>query len=90
MNSVSPGHPQLVPVPIPDSVAMLIGTSIPLPVLQAEIDAFGEVREIRRLRPLGCDEDRQDFETALGRLARANKVLAACSPKLVVTPGSAA
>jgi hypothetical protein len=31
---------QLPKVPVPDAVAMMIGTSIPLPVLQAEVDAF--------------------------------------------------
>ncbi|MET9727723.1 hypothetical protein [Streptomyces zaomyceticus] len=77
-------------VPVPDVVAALIGTSIPLHVLQAEIDAVGELREIYRLRPLASDEDRQDYEAAAGRLARANKKLAAYNPKLVVTPGSAA
>ena len=84
MSRVSQTHPQLVPVPVPDAVAMMIGTSIPLPVLQAEIDAFGEAREIRRLRPLDSAEDRQDFEDALGRLARANKTLGAYSPRLIV------
>ena len=77
-------HHDLVPVPIPDAVAMPIGTSIPLHVLQAEIDAVGEVREIRRLRPLGSDEDRQDYEAAASRLARANKTLAKFDPRLIV------
>ncbi|WP_328941588.1 hypothetical protein OG259_07895 [Streptomyces sp. NBC_00250] len=84
MSRVSQTHPQLVPVPIPDAVATLIGLSLPRPVLQAEIDAFGEVREIRRLRPLNSAEDRQDFEAALGRLARANKTLGAYGPRLIV------
>jgi hypothetical protein len=75
---------QLPKVPVPDAVAMMIGTSIPLPVLQAEVDAFGEAREIRRLRPLDTAEDRQDFEAALSRLARANKTLAKHDPRLIV------
>lgn len=77
-------------VPVPDAVALLIGQQIPKRVLDAEIDAVGELREIYRLRPLASDEDRQDYEAAVGRLARANKTLAAYNPKLVVTPGSAA
>ena len=84
MSRFNQTHPELVPVPVPDAVAMMIGTSIPLHVLQAEIDAVGEVREIRRLRPLASDEDRQDCEAAVGRLARANKTLAAYNPKLIV------
>ncbi|WP_327160481.1 hypothetical protein [Streptomyces zaomyceticus] len=75
---------QLPKVPVPDAVAMMIGTSIPRHVLEAEIDAFGEAREIRRLRPLDSDEDRQDLEDALGRLARANKTLGAYNPLLIV------
>ncbi|MBX9425491.1 hypothetical protein [Streptomyces lateritius] len=62
----------------------MIGTAIPLHVLQAEVDADAEVREIGRLRPLAHDEDRQDFEAGLGRLARANKTLAAHHPAFVV------
>jgi hypothetical protein len=79
---------QLPTVPIPDAVATMIGLSLPRPVLQAEIDAFGEAREIHRLCPLDSAEDRQDFEAALGRMARANKTLGAYNPLLIV--GSAA
>lgn len=75
---------QLPSVPIPDAVAALIGATIPLHVLQAEVDADRDVREIGRLRPLDSAEDQQDFEDALGRLARANKTLAKYSPKLIV------
>ncbi|MEU2236114.1 hypothetical protein [Streptomyces vietnamensis] len=76
-------HHQLVPVPIPDRVAQLIGTTIPLPVLQAEMDATFEVADICRYRPLASDEDRADREAALARLARLNKTLAKHHPKLV-------
>lgn len=77
-------HPQLVPVPVPDRVAQMIGTAIPLDILQAEVDADGEAREIGRLRPLDSDEDRQDFEAALSRLALKNKLLGAYNPGLIV------
>ena len=79
-------HPQLVPVPIPDRVAAMIGGTIPIDVLQAEVDADTEVREVLRFRPLNCDEDRQDFEAALGRLAAKNKILGKHHPWLVIGP----
>ncbi|MGW1492624.1 hypothetical protein [Streptomyces sp. NPDC002402] len=76
----------LIPVPIPDRVAALIGGNIPIDVMQAEVDAVAEAREIGRLRPLASDEDRADRELAIGRLAAANKILAAYSPRLILTP----
>lgn len=71
-------------VPIPDKVASQIGSCIPLPVLQAEMDATFEAADILRYRPLASDEDRADRETALARLASHNKTLAKYNPKLVV------
>lgn len=90
MSRFSHVHPQLVPVPIPDRVASLIGGAIPIDVLQAEIDADTELREIRRLRPLACDEDRADREDAIGRLAAKNKILGKYSPRLVIGPNEVA
>ncbi|GGZ22681.1 hypothetical protein [Streptomyces nitrosporeus] len=78
----------LVPVPIPDRVAALIGSCTPPHVLRAEFEAVCAAREVRRFRgPLLCVEDRADREQALSDLARANKVLAAHHPALPVRPG---
>ncbi|MEU4129561.1 hypothetical protein [Streptomyces wuyuanensis] len=77
----------LVPVPIPDGVAALIGSCMPLGVLQAEIDAECAAREAMRFRAPLCGEDQADREHALAALARANKILAAYNPGLVVRPG---
>ncbi|MFD3993933.1 MULTISPECIES: hypothetical protein [unclassified Streptomyces] len=77
---------RLVPVPIPDRVAALIGSCLPLHVLQAEIDADCAAREVYRFRGPLCAEDRADRENALAALARANKILAKHHPKLPVTP----
>ncbi|MER7044897.1 MULTISPECIES: hypothetical protein [Streptomyces] len=76
----------LVPVPIPDRVAVLIGSCMPLRVLRAEIEADCAVREVHRFRGPLCHEDRADREQALAALARANKVLAAYNPGLVIGP----
>ncbi|WP_103532868.1 hypothetical protein [Streptomyces sp. SM11] len=79
----------LVPVPIPDRVAALIGSCTPPHILRAEFDAGCAAREIRRFRgPLLGIEDQADREQALSDLARANKVLAAHHPWLTVLPGS--
>ncbi|MFI1014995.1 hypothetical protein [Streptomyces sp. NPDC020965] len=75
----------LVPVPIPDRVAALIGSCMPVHVLRAEIEAECAVREMRRFRGPLCAEDRADREHALAVLARANKVLAAYNPRLMVS-----
>ena len=81
--------PQL-PVPIPDRIAALIGSRIPIHVLQAEVDAESASREVRRFRPsfgaLLDDEDRADRDAALSELAAANKILAAHHPRLILTP----
>lgn len=75
------------PVPVPDRVAEMIGATIPPHILAAERaseNAAGIVRLCRT--PL----TREARELALADLARANKVLARFSPKLVLTPGGAA
>ncbi|WP_299534733.1 hypothetical protein [uncultured Streptomyces sp.] len=75
----------LVPVPIPDSVAALIGSCLPEHILRAEVDAACAEREILRFRgPRLGIEDQADREQALSDLARANKVLAAHHPRLTV------
>ncbi|WP_406281995.1 hypothetical protein [Streptomyces sp. NBC_00209] len=79
----------LVPVPIPDRIAALIGACTPAHILHAELDADCAAREVRRFRgPRLGIEDQADREFALSELARANKVLAAHHPRLVVRPGS--
>ncbi|MGW2559319.1 hypothetical protein ACWCXB_08755 [Streptomyces sp. NPDC001514] len=77
----------LVPVPIPDRVAALIGSCMPLGILQAELDAECAAREARLFRAPFCSEDQADREHALAALARANKVLAAYNPGLVLRHG---
>ncbi|MFH8926332.1 hypothetical protein ACH4D4_04685 [Streptomyces pristinaespiralis] len=47
----------------------------PQALLEASWLADDAEREFRRLRPLTSDEDRQDFETAAGMFAAADKVL---------------
>ncbi|MER5849470.1 hypothetical protein ABT126_21030 [Streptomyces sp. NPDC002012] len=79
----------LVPVPIPDRVAALIGSCIPPHIVEAEFDAECAAREVRRFRgPRLCVEDEADREQSLAALARANKILAAHHPRLPVRPGS--
>lgn len=78
-------------VPIPDSVAALIGSCMPLHILQAEIDVDAEAREFGRFHtPLGTaqfdNEDRADRELTQSRIAAANKVLAAYNPLLILRP----
>ena len=74
----------LVPVPIPDSVAVLIGRQMPKPVIEAEIAAENAAYCIRLCRTPLTAEAR---EYALADLARANKVLAAYNPRLMVKAG---
>ncbi|MBT2392381.1 MULTISPECIES: hypothetical protein [Streptomyces] len=76
----------LIPVPIPDGVAALIGSCMPIDVLQAEVDAECAAREIYRFRGPLCAEDRADREHALSALALANKALAAYNPLLILKP----
>lgn len=71
----------------------MIGGCIPVHILQAEIAAECAKREALHYRPsfgaLLDDEDRADREYALADLARANKVLAAYDPRLMVRAGGA-
>jgi hypothetical protein len=76
-------------VPIPDRIAALIGSCMPIHILQAEIDVECAAREVRNFRPLSYSEDRADRESALSRLAAANKLLAAYNPLLILKPGRA-
>lgn len=74
----------------PDAVTDLIGGCMPASVLHAEIKAECTKREVLRFRaPLGTalldNDDRADREYALADLARANKILAAYNPGLIVT-----
>ncbi|MFJ5785399.1 hypothetical protein [Streptomyces hydrogenans] len=77
-------------VPVPPRVVELVLDTLPEDACQAAMEAEGAVREIGRLRPLASDEDWADREAELGRLAAANKVLAAHHPWLIVTPGERA
>ncbi|WP_173261166.1 hypothetical protein [Streptomyces pacificus] len=76
-------------VPVPDIVSALIGDCMPKHVLDAELDSVMAAREVGRFRPLDFDDDRADRERELSRLARANKVLAAYDPGLIVRSGGA-
>jgi hypothetical protein len=81
-------------VPIPDHIAALVGSCMPLHVLQAEVDVDSEAREFARFRaPSGIaqfdSEDQADREAAMSRIRVANKVLAAYSPRLILKPGGA-
>lgn len=67
--------PSPVPVPIPEAVGVFKARLAPQSLLEASWLADDAEREIGRLRPLGSDEDRQDFETALAMFAKADKVL---------------
>ncbi|MEU8525310.1 hypothetical protein AB0C77_06855 [Streptomyces sp. NPDC048629] len=87
MSRVSTIHPELVPVPVPDAVAVLIGSQIPERVLRAEVEATNQAFNVGLCRSSRFAEAR---EYALGDLARANKVLAAYDPRLVVTPKAVA
>jgi hypothetical protein len=72
----------------------MIGGCMPAHILQTEIDAECAKREALHYRPsfgaLLDAEDRTDREYALAGLARANKVLAAYDPRLMVRAGGAA
>jgi hypothetical protein len=64
----------------------MIGGCMPVHVLQAEIDAESAAYNVRLCRGPQYREARED---ALSRLARANKVLAAYDPRLMVRAGGA-
>ncbi|MET9956685.1 hypothetical protein ABZ135_34775 [Streptomyces sp. NPDC006339] len=83
MSRFNHAHLDLVPVPIPDAVAVLIGSQVPEHVLRAEVEATNQAYNVSLCRKPEYAEAR---EYALGDLARANKTLAAYNPKLVVTP----
>ena len=74
----------LVPVPIPDSVAVLIGSQIPKAVLDAEVAATNAAYCIRLCRTPMTAEAR---EYALADPALNNKILAAYNPGLVLKAG---
>ncbi|MER5461602.1 hypothetical protein ABT010_13130 [Streptomyces sp. NPDC002668] len=74
-------------VPIPDSVAGLIGACMPTAVLQAEVDAVDAAITVSRCRTPFTREAR---ELALSELALNNKILAAYNPRLIVTSRGAA
>lgn len=76
-----------VPVPIPDRVAVLIGDCIPERILQAEIAAEAAAYSVRVCRTRFTRVAR---EYALADLARANKVLAAYNPGMILRPTRAA
>lgn len=68
---------------------------MPASVLHAEIEAECTKREVLRFHaPLGTalldNDDRADRERELARMARANKVVAAYDPRLIVTPKAVA
>jgi hypothetical protein len=73
-----------IPVPIPDAVAILIGDCIPEHVLRAEVEAENQAYNVRLCRG---PQYRKAREYALADLARANKVLAAYDPRLMVKAG---
>lgn len=84
MIRVSPLHPSVVPVPVPDAVALLIGSQVPAAVLHAEMIAVDAAACVTACRG---EQYREAREYNLGRLAAANKTLAAYNPRLVVRPG---
>lgn len=86
MIRVSPTHPELVPVPVPDAVALLIGSQVPAAVLHAEMTAVDAAACLTACRG---EQYRAAREYNLSRLAGANKVLATYDPRLVVRPGGA-
>ncbi|GHG15492.1 hypothetical protein [Streptomyces filamentosus] len=77
---------RLASVPMPHRVAEMVLAAMPEPVCQAVMETEDALREIGRLRPLASADDRVDFEAELGRLAAANKTLAAHHPNLIVAP----
>lgn len=76
-----------VPVPIPDRVASLIGNCMPVGIMQARHDARDAAVTVSRCR---TPYTRAAREYALAELAAANKLLAAYSPRLIVTSRGAA
>lgn len=85
--------PLIIPVPVPGRVVDLIEDAFPESICQTVFAAADARREVLSKRPrfsaLLDDEDRADRESALSRLAAANKVLAAYNPLLILKPGRA-
>jgi hypothetical protein len=79
--------PSIIPVPVPDAVALLIARQMPPAVTDAETAAVDAAITVSRCRTQYTREAR---EYALADLARANKVLAAYNPGLIVTPKAVA
>jgi hypothetical protein len=75
----------MVPSSIPDRVADLIQSAFPESICQAVMAAEDAARTVRLCRG---PQYREARELALGRLAAANKVLAAYNPGLIVTAGA--
>lgn len=72
-------------VPVPDAVAVLIASAIPLRVLAAEQAAESAARQIAACRsPLSATR-----EQALSAVAHAHKIIAAFDPRLMATGGAA-
>lgn len=70
----------------PDAVAVLIGRQMPPEVMAAEESAVDAAITVSRCR---TQYTRKAREYALAELARANKVLAAYDPRLMVRAGGA-
>lgn len=73
-------------VPVPDAVARLTARCLPDHVARAYADALAAAADVRLYRSEIHQEDRED---ALAQLARANKILAAYNPGLIVRGGAA-
>lgn len=80
--SPSSQTPPLVPVPIPDRIAGLIGSCMPPEVMAAEEEAFDAAVTVSRCRTPYTTEAR---ERALSELHRHNKIIAKYDPRLIVT-----
>lgn len=70
-------------VPVPDRLADQIGRKLPIDILEAQTIAQNSAYVLRLCR---TPQTRRGREAALADLARANKVLAAYNPGLIVTP----
>ncbi len=73
-------------VPVPDAVAVQIGSQLPARVLEAERKAASAAYSFGLARGARYEESRQWL---LADIAAANKVLAAYNPRLVVRIGGA-
>ena len=73
-------------VPIPDAVAVQVGSQIPAHVLEAEKRAEQAAYRFGLSRGRRYEEARQN---ALAEIAAANKVLATYNPRLVARIGGA-